>query len=60
MARYEFRAHVAVEADSPSDAATSIDGLLEHAREAAELSRSTQSFSIELDEGSPAVIEEER
>ena len=40
MARYEFRAHAAVEA--------------------AELSPSTQSFSIELDEGSPDVIEEER
>lgn len=58
MARYEFRAHVSIEADSASDAFAFVDGLLEHAREAAEFSEHTQGFSVEIDEGSPDVIEE--
>jgi hypothetical protein len=59
MPHYEFLAHIAVDANSASDAAMTIDGLLEHVREAAEFSWLTHGFSIELDEASPDVIEDE-
>lgn len=55
MPRYEFRAHVSVVTATSGEAAKLIDHILTNAREAGE----PHGFSIELDEGSPDIIEED-